>query len=264
MTVEANPASTTVYIDDLDATYPTGTDVKSEGDNHFRLIKRVLLNTFPSVDAPVTATASELNILDGATLSTAELNILDGVTASAAELNILDGVTATASELNLLAGRTSLGATSGTAKATTSGTSVEYTGLPAGLTRITLSMYGVSTNGASGMLVQLGDSGGYETSGYISGAGWVTALETSNAGFDLGPKSAAGALCGALTLTLLDAATNTWAVHGVVASGTTSAVNNAFYLGGAKALSGTLDRIRITSTNGSDAFDAGLINILYE
>jgi hypothetical protein len=50
----------------------------------------------------VTATAAELNVLDGVTASTAELNILDGVTTTAAELNILDGVTATAAELNYL------------------------------------------------------------------------------------------------------------------------------------------------------------------
>jgi microcystin-dependent protein len=50
----------------------------------------------------VTATAAELNVLDGVTASTAELNILDGVTASTAELNILDGVTATTAELNYL------------------------------------------------------------------------------------------------------------------------------------------------------------------
>jgi len=54
-----------------------------------------------------TATASELNLLDGVTASTAELNLLDGVTASAAELNLLDGVTATSAELNYLDGVTS-------------------------------------------------------------------------------------------------------------------------------------------------------------
>jgi hypothetical protein len=57
----------------------------------------------------LTATAAELNILDGVTASTAELNILDGLTASTAELNILDGVTATASELNALDGVTATG-----------------------------------------------------------------------------------------------------------------------------------------------------------
>ena len=51
-------------------------------------------------------TSTEIQILDGATVSTAELNILDGVTATASELNILDGVTATASELNILDGVT--------------------------------------------------------------------------------------------------------------------------------------------------------------
>lgn len=56
----------------------------------------------------VTASAAELNILDGVTASTAELNILDGVTATTAELNILDGVTATAAELNILDGVTGL------------------------------------------------------------------------------------------------------------------------------------------------------------
>jgi len=54
----------------------------------------------------VTATTSELNILDGVTATATELNILDGVTATATELNILDGVTATATELNILDGVT--------------------------------------------------------------------------------------------------------------------------------------------------------------
>ena len=55
----------------------------------------------------VTATAAELNIMDGVTATTAELNILDGVTADATELNILDGVTATTAELNYVDGVTS-------------------------------------------------------------------------------------------------------------------------------------------------------------
>ena len=58
----------------------------------------------------VTATAAELNILDGVTATAAELNILDGVTATAAELNILDGVTATAAEINILDGVTATAA----------------------------------------------------------------------------------------------------------------------------------------------------------
>jgi hypothetical protein len=56
----------------------------------------------------ISATAAELNIMDGVTATTAELNLMDGVTATTAELNIMDGVTATAAELNILdaSGRT--------------------------------------------------------------------------------------------------------------------------------------------------------------
>lgn len=54
----------------------------------------------------ISATAAELNIMDGVTSTTAELNILDGVTSTAAELNILDGVTSTTAELNILDGVT--------------------------------------------------------------------------------------------------------------------------------------------------------------
>jgi hypothetical protein len=61
-------------------------------------------------DVAITATATEVNILDGVTSTTAELNILDGVTSTTAELNILDGVTSTAAELNILDGVTSTAA----------------------------------------------------------------------------------------------------------------------------------------------------------
>jgi hypothetical protein len=70
----------------------------------------------------VTATAAELNILDGVTASTAEINILDGVTATTAELNILDGVTADATEINLLDGVTALSGSDGILVTGTAGT----------------------------------------------------------------------------------------------------------------------------------------------
>lgn len=94
-------------IHELDPANPVGAvDGKGQGDDHIRMIKQSILNTFPNIEDVVNASHSELNILDGATLSTAELNILDGVTATAAELNILDGVTASAAELNKLDGAT--------------------------------------------------------------------------------------------------------------------------------------------------------------
>lgn len=97
------------YIHELVASNPIGaSDPKSQGDDHLRLIKSTLQNTFANVDGPVTSSHTELNILDGATLSTAELNILDGVTATATEINILDGVVGvTAGEISFLANVTS-------------------------------------------------------------------------------------------------------------------------------------------------------------
>jgi hypothetical protein len=99
------------YINSLVSTNPVGsTDTKSQGDDHIRGIKNILLKTFPNLTGPVTATQAELNILDGVTATAAELNILDGVTATAAELNRLDGVTATTAELNILDGVTATAA----------------------------------------------------------------------------------------------------------------------------------------------------------
>jgi hypothetical protein len=74
------------------------------------LTNKTLTSPKVNEDVAVTATATELNLLDGVTATTAELNILDGVTSTAAELNILDGVTSTAAELNILDGVTSTAA----------------------------------------------------------------------------------------------------------------------------------------------------------
>lgn len=74
---------TATLIHQLDASNPVGgSDPKSQGDDHIRLIKATIQNTFPNIEQVVSASHSELNILDGATLSTAELNFVDGVTSA--------------------------------------------------------------------------------------------------------------------------------------------------------------------------------------
>lgn len=93
------------FISQLVSTNPVGaTDQKSQGDDHLRLIKSVLQSTFPNLSGAVTADQTELNKLDGATVTTAEINKLSGVTATTAEINKLAGLTATTAELNKLAG----------------------------------------------------------------------------------------------------------------------------------------------------------------
>ncbi len=75
------------------------------------LTNKTLTSPKLNEDVAITATATEVNLLDGVTSTTAELNILDGVTSTAAELNILDGVTTTATELNIMDGDTSASST---------------------------------------------------------------------------------------------------------------------------------------------------------
>jgi hypothetical protein len=86
------------------------TDLITVADGVVTVAGEVSMTTLDIGGTNVTATAAELNILDGVTSTASELNILDGVTATASELNILDGVTSTTSELNILDGVTSTAA----------------------------------------------------------------------------------------------------------------------------------------------------------
>jgi hypothetical protein len=152
---------------------------------------------------------------------------------------------------------------SGTAVASTSGTSIDFTGLPAGVRRITVVFTGVSTNGTSQLQVQLG-SGSFSTSGYTS---FATTVQTSNttsgnavtSGFHTFSQSASSSKNGQMVLLLISG--NSWISNHVIADNGLSA---SLQGGGALALGGALDRIRITTVNGTDTFDAGSINILYE
>ena len=80
----------------------TGDTTFSDGAYDFDIASHDTSNGLKLGGTLVTATAAELNIMDGVTSTAAELNIMDGVTSTAAELNIVDGVTATAAELNYL------------------------------------------------------------------------------------------------------------------------------------------------------------------
>ena len=154
--------------------------------------------------------------------------------------------------------------TSGTAVASTSGTSIDFTGIPSWAKRVTVMLNGVSTNGSSIVQIQLG-SGSVTTTGYITGAQNFYAnnafqIASSTSGFLFSDGGATDARSGALILNLLGS--NTWVGIG---SATAIAANGAgTTTQGSIALSGTLDRVRITTVNGTDTFDAGSINILYE
>jgi hypothetical protein len=149
--------------------------------------------------------------------------------------------------------------------ASTSGTSVDFTGIPTWVRKITIQFFGVSVSGTSPILVQLGDSGGIETTGYLGSGGGVAAVSNSanhTAGFGIADAGAATAVFhGVVSLTLEDSVAFTWLAASVMGRSDGAVVNVG---GGSKSLSAALDRVRITTTGGTDTFDLGSINILYE
>lgn len=154
--------------------------------------------------------------------------------------------------------------TSGTAVASTSGTSIDFTSIPSWVKRITVMFSNVSTNGGSNFLMQIG-SGSITSTGYLSlsvytglGTG-STALTTT--GFILAHGTATEAHSGTYTICLISGTTYVYSgVHVWTAGGTYAAYSG----GNSSALSGALDRVRITTVGGTDTFDLGSINILYE
>jgi hypothetical protein len=149
------------FIDDLDSTNPASGDNPNQGDDHLRGIKNAVQGSFPNLgSAAVTATAAELNLTDGLTKTTAELN---------------NSAILTESALTAL-----------------SGSSVNIGSIPAGTKRITISIAGATCSSTgSAFQLQLGDSGGIETSGYSyclqqqAGTidGVLSAASTSNVNF---------------------------------------------------------------------------------
>jgi hypothetical protein len=154
------------------------------------------------------------------------------------------------------------GLTLATPVATTSGTSVTFTGLPSGIKRITVLLNGVSTNGTGEKLITIGDSGGLETSGYVSAGGRIVSTSPevgyAGTGFILYSTRSSGVINGGIVLALENAATNTWIAYGTAGAST----NASFIISGKKSLSAELTQLSFSMT--PDSFDAGEINISYE
>ena len=148
------------------------------------------------------------------------------------------------------------------ATVTASGTAIDFTSIPSWVKRITVMFNGVSTNGSSPKQIQL-VSGSIKASGYNGAAtGASTAVVTINASTGLLVENATAAVeasYGIMTITHMGG--NTWV--STCTRGQTGAAATA-YAGCGVTLSGTLDRLRLTTVNGTDTFDAGTVNVLYE
>ena len=156
------------------------------------------------------------------------------------------------------------GIASGTAVASTSGTSIDFTGIPSWVKRITVMFNEVSLSGTSNILIQLGTgSTTYTTSGYVATSNDfnqanATGGASSTSGFPVFISLAAGVFSGHMMLTLISG--NTWISSHTGKFSTTTVTMG----GGSIALGASFTAVRITTVNGTDTFDAGSINILYE
>ena len=145
-----------------------------------------------------------------------------------------------------------------------SGTSVTFTGIPAGVKQINIMFKGVSIDSTNdSAIIQLGDSGGIEASGYEGAynrppGGVTVQFNTGFIVFD--SVNTAFTYNGLLILTLQNSSTNTFTEMSIL--GMSNAAQPGF-AGGVKSLSGVLTQIRLTTINGASSFDAGEINISY-
>jgi hypothetical protein len=157
---------------------------------------------------------------------------------------------------------------SGTAQASTSGTSIDFTSIPSWVKRITVMFNQVSGSGIANFVWQIGSGSIDTTANYVYSLGNnqsgnaqnISISSTATYAAFFGVYSAASNMSGHLVLTNITG--NTW-ISSSICQHTSTAASGSSVAVGSKALSGTLDRIRITTT-ASDTFDAGTINILYE
>lgn len=153
---------------------------------------------------------------------------------------------------------------SGALQSTASGTAIDFTGIPSWVKRITVMLSAVSTNGTSIVQIRIGSSGGIESAGYIGSVLTSSGASVSNSAISTGiPLDGAMAATYSFNgvIELNNIGGNTWVFLGGVSE---SSLTRSNYASGAKTLAGVLDRVRLTTVSGTDSFDAGSINIIYE
>jgi hypothetical protein len=144
---------------------------------------------------------------------------------------------------------------------TASGTSVDFTGIPSWVKRVTVMLNGVSTNGTSSCVIQIG-SGSFSSSGYSSAAANDSTASISTVGFIL--EDGAGGISSERygSIQISNISGNSWVSTAIIYGKNSS--NPVNMIAGGVTISGILDRVRVTTVNGTDTFDSGTINISYE
>lgn len=155
------------------------------------------------------------------------------------------------------------GFTLGTPQASTAGSTITFSSIPAGTKMIVINLIGISTNGTAAYKAQIGDAGGLETGSYnsvgFSVIGATTATVTATDGFIVAdPANATRLWYGQLILSLENSTSFTWTAQSHV--GDTSTNDGSFCGTGSKSLSAELTQLALVT---SDTWDAGEINIMY-
>jgi len=172
----------------------------------------------------------------------------------------IQGAKIVTEEIENAAGANPYSITLKTKQASTSGSAIDFTGIPAGTKQIVIMMDGVSTDGSVNYLCQLGDGGGFETSGYISNAAYSTTSRAHTTGFGLVEGNGSGETRDiVVTLNLMDTSTFHWCCTFIsIRDGS----NEIGYGGGGKSLSAELTQVRLTCSG--DDWDAGAMNISFQ
>lgn len=189
-------------------------------------------------------------------------SLIGDTAISAYVKTLLDDANAAAARATLIAQRAKV---VGASVPTTSGTSIDFTGIPAGVTKVTLGLVGVSLSGTAIPQVQIG-GGSVETTGYLgsytlASAATIAVTSTPTSAFRFGNGAAAQTYSGAIDFYLEDAAAFRWICVGNIAYTNGNATTD---VRGSKATAAAIDRVRLTTSNGTDTFDAGTANITWE
>jgi hypothetical protein len=235
-------------------------------------LKTTLIQNPSSADVNITlGTAGQVTLAKSPVLNGSTSGTLTIAAAAVAGTNTITFPAATDTVATLAATQTLTNKTiqggaitSATAQASTSGTSIDFTGIPSWVKRITVMFRGVSTSSTSDILIRLGTSSGVTTTGYATygvrtGATSVTGGANNTTGFASVSTQAASVYSGSVIFSALGG--DIWTGFGLLAD---SVGGNGYIITGGISLAATLDRVRITTVNGTDTFDAGSINIMYE
>ena len=252
-----NVITSTAMNNIIDQTLFTSDAIVSSNTTLALVAGKLKVGTITSNEMGVGAVTTNAIAADAVTTA----KILD---ANVTTAKILDANVTTAKILdaNVTPAKLSQPLTRATAQNSTSGTNVNFTSIPSWVKKISVLFSSVSTSGTSNLLIQI-CSGSIVTTGYESGlslVGATSVLSTSATnGFLITAYDSAAYLKSGI-ITIANLSGNTWVSSGVL--GIT--VGGSFISGGNLTLGGVLDQIRVTTVNGTDTFDAGVINIIYE